>query len=63
VSALQWLLLALLLSRDERTETLSSCRLDVVTGILIPCIAVVLFFLALAAAVLVILSWKRKKGK
>jgi len=57
------LLLALLLSRDERTETLSSCRLDVVTGILTPCIAVVLFFLALAAAVLVILSWKRKKGK
>ncbi|XP_042688764.1 CMRF35-like molecule 8 [Centrocercus urophasianus] len=41
---------------------LSEGQLDVVMGILIPCIAVVLFFLTLAATVLVILSWKRKKA-
>lgn len=49
-------------ARPTSPEDLSEEQLDVVTGILTPCIAVVLFFLALAAAVLVILSWKRKKA-
>uniref|UniRef100_A0A8C2YHY0 Ig-like domain-containing protein n=1 Tax=Coturnix japonica TaxID=93934 RepID=A0A8C2YHY0_COTJA len=42
---------------------LSEGQLNIVMDILIPCIAVVLFLLALAAVVLVILSRKRKKGK
>lgn len=41
---------------------LSEGQLDIVMDILIPCIAVVLFLLALAAVVLVILSRKRKKA-
>ncbi|XP_072208226.1 uncharacterized protein [Excalfactoria chinensis] len=41
---------------------LSAEQLDIVVDILIPCIAVVLFLLALSAAVLVILSRKRKKA-
>uniref|UniRef100_A0A8C9G786 Ig-like domain-containing protein n=1 Tax=Pavo cristatus TaxID=9049 RepID=A0A8C9G786_PAVCR len=49
-------------ARPTSPEDLSEGQLDIVMGILIPCIAVVLFFLTLAAAVLVILSWKRKKA-
>ncbi|XP_065591632.1 CMRF35-like molecule 5 [Cyrtonyx montezumae] len=44
------------------TSADSEEQLDIVMHILIPCIAVVLVFLALSAAVLVILSWKRKKA-
>uniref|UniRef100_A0A669QJK9 Ig-like domain-containing protein n=1 Tax=Phasianus colchicus TaxID=9054 RepID=A0A669QJK9_PHACC len=50
-------------ARPTSPGDLSEGQLDIVMGILIPCIAVVLFFLTIAATVLVILSWKRKKGK
>uniref|UniRef100_A0A8C3Q2A7 Ig-like domain-containing protein n=1 Tax=Chrysolophus pictus TaxID=9089 RepID=A0A8C3Q2A7_CHRPC len=49
-------------ARPTSPGDLSEGQLDIVMGILIPCIAVVLFFLTLAATVLVILSWKRKKA-
>ncbi|POI32460.1 hypothetical protein CIB84_003787 [Bambusicola thoracicus] len=49
-------------ARPTSPGDLSEEQLDIVMGILTPCIAVVLFFLAVAAAVLVILSWKRKKA-
>ncbi|XP_031454522.1 CMRF35-like molecule 9 [Phasianus colchicus] len=49
-------------ARPTSPGDLSEGQLDIVMGILIPCIAVVLFFLTIAATVLVILSWKRKKA-
>ncbi|XP_010719926.1 protein CD300H-like isoform X1 [Meleagris gallopavo] len=49
-------------ARPTSPGDLSEGQLDIVMGILIPCIAVVLFFLTLAATILVILSWKRKKA-
>lgn len=50
-------------SREVRGQKLFSCSLDIALVVLTPCIAVVLFLLAVAAGVLVVLSRKRKQGK
>ncbi|XP_021270942.1 uncharacterized protein LOC110407508 [Numida meleagris] len=49
-------------ARPTSPGELSEKQLDVVMEILIPCIAVVLFLLSLAAVVLAVLTWKRKKA-